>query len=496
MLACGVLCVLVVWSLLHLDERPVHSPESATLVLGAFALIVAYVVRRLRASFGVSQTDLDVVPDPLYTLYLAAIILAGTSGAVLIAALIPLIESAPDHLKAMTSRQHADRITQALRGSAFAAATTFLAGEVFMLTSHALGDNLGWLRSHVIGALLASVIIFTGIGLARALDGWSVGKRFIDGLQQYFNSPAIRFQILLLSIGPLLPLAERLDDVEAEFTWALFLVPLGAVYYLALVSVRLQRRSQELQATIGQLRTARRREAELTDFAALITRAQEEERKRLARELHDDTSQALIALSRGLDTLTSHYPPLASHDARFLGELGELSKRTLESVRRACQNLRPSVLDDLGLPAALESLAQSITNRGKACTFRQSGNYETAPPEVEVTIYRIAQEALTNAFQHSQAAHLFLEITYHPREVEVLVRDDGVGFDYLAHASTDGDAANSQPDTRPHLGLLGMRERASLIGARLHVESSPERGTLVSLMVPLPQSTSLVTAPE
>src|SRR5260370_9191274 len=116
-----------------------------------------------------------------------------------------------------------------------------------------------------------------------------------------------------------MPLAEQLDDVETEFAWTLFLVPLCAVYFLALVSVRLQQRTGELQDTIAQLGVARRREAELTDYAALITRAQEDERRRLAPELHDATPQALTALARGLDALPTRPPdpPLPPCDPPF-----------------------------------------------------------------------------------------------------------------------------------------------------------------------------------
>ncbi len=125
----------------------------------------------------------------------------------------------------------------------------------------------------------------------------------------------------------------------------------------------------------SQARRAREREAALEDYAALITHAQEEERRRLSRELHDDTAQTLVALSRGLDALSSRRPDqlVAEHDTRFIAELGDLAKRSLDSIRRACQDLRPSVLDDLGLAPALASLASSTTQRGLECEFEQEG---------------------------------------------------------------------------------------------------------------------------
>src|SRR5438128_1668463 len=109
--------------------------------------------------------------------------------------------------------------------------------------------------------------------------------------------------ILVLSVGPLLPVVDIFDSVAGELAWIFFLVPLFAIYYLALISTRLSIRTYTVQRTLQDLSSARRRRDELRDYASLITRVQEEERRRLARELHDDTDQALIALSLGLDGL-------------------------------------------------------------------------------------------------------------------------------------------------------------------------------------------------
>jgi signal transduction histidine kinase len=311
------------------------------------------------------------------------------------------------------------------------------------------------------------------------------GSLDLAAIRRYSASPALRFQALLLSVGPLLPLAELLDDIDSEFAWLLFLIPLCAVYYLALMSVRLEQGTHELEKTVMELKAARRREAELSDYAALITRAQEDERRRLARELHDDTAQALIALSRGLDTLASRRvePPLSSIDVRFSEELGDLAKRTLESVRRACQDLRPSVLDDLGLSAALESLAHSESNRGPECTFQQHGEYAACAPEVEVTIYRVAQESLANARKHAQATATSLDLYYALDSIRLRVSDDGAGFDLQGLLE---NGATSETELRPGLGLLGMRERAALIRAHLTISSAPHAGTTIVLSVPLP----------
>src|SRR5437763_16104873 len=216
--------------------------------------------------------------------------------------------------------------------------------------------------------------------------------------QEYLQSSVLRFQVLVLSVGPLLPVVDIFDDLAAELAWLFFLVPLFAIYYLALISTRLSIRTDELQSTLRDLKSARRREDELRDYASLITRVQEEERRRLARELHDDTAQALIALSLGLDGLGRAMGklPLPEKDVRWLSDLQNLAGSTLEGVRRACRDLRPSILDDLGLRAAIEWLSDSSAARGVPCTFVCSGSPQSTPPEAEIAIFRIVHEALSN----------------------------------------------------------------------------------------------------
>jgi signal transduction histidine kinase len=472
---------LVVWALSKPPVSLPRAPVEAPFVLAAIAFAIVFIARWFQTRFGITGRAVLALPDPLYTMYLATLILVGVPSAVLLAALTPFLESLPDFVRAP------QQVLTALRRSAAASLTTFLAGLLYLLVARALLSALSPLRAHFAGAIVASFVMFLGVGVARAVEQRISWGGIHLSLREYFFSPALRFQVLLLSIGPLLPMAEILDNAESEFAWILFLVPLCAVYYLALVSVRLQRRTDELQVTVEQLRMSRKREAELADYAALITQAQEDERRRLARELHDDTAQALIALSRGLDALAARQvdPPLSSRDARFVGELGELAKRTLDGVRRACQDLRPSVLDDLGLPAALESLAHSMTIRGMECAFHQTGESRTYAPEMEVTVYRIAQEALSNAFRHGHARTVSLDVVYLPQGLDLRITDDGRGFDYEAQVRGYAVAIPGSMEPRAGLGLLGMRERASLIGARLSVHSEMGSGTTVALSVPL-----------
>ncbi len=297
----------------------------------------------------------------------------------------------------------------------------------------------------------------------------------------YFRTSEARFQLLLLSIGPLLPLVEGLDDLEAELAWLLFLVPLFVIYYLALVSLRFQHQTEELQASLRALRQARRRQAELQDYAALVTRAQEDERRRLARELHDDTAQALIALSRGLEALTGARDAgrALADEARWVEDLRELADRSLESVRRACRDLRPSVLDDLGLAAGLDWLVEGMIQRGLPCALRIEGERQHLPGEAELVFFRIAQEALANAWKHAQASQVEVVMAYMPGLARLCVQDNGCGFDL---------AQVEQRHVGGGLGLLGMRERAALIGAQLEILSAPGQGTRVEVRLALPTS--------
>ncbi len=475
------------------------SPPGALWVLVAVMLVTALLMRRLRVHFGLDARASLALPDPLYTLDLATAILVGPRPAVVLALVASLLVTLPDG--------HAGQpewIT-VLRQAAAAGAATLIAASAYRWLSLLLAHSMPSIHAHLIAAIVASVIMLGGASALRALDDGPGALLRPFSWQAALTNPAIRFQALMLSIGPLLPLADVLDDVDAELAWILFLVPLYALYYLALISIRLEQRKAELQRTVEELRLARRREAELTGYAALVTRAQEEERRRLARELHDDTAQTLVALARGLDTLssrTSGQAP-AEQDTRFVEDLSGLAKRSLESIRRACHDLRPSVLDDLGLSAALESLASATTQRGLPCEFTQRSEpgepehgmprqYDIPPypPEVETTIYRIAQEALSNAQRHARAHQAEIELTYLPAALRLIVRDDGHGFAYAATAS-DARHTATAPGSPAGLGLLGMRERAALIGAQLEIASAPGQGAHVELLVRLDDAAAM-----
>ncbi|HET8905569.1 MAG TPA: sensor histidine kinase [Ktedonobacterales bacterium] len=474
-----LIALVTAWAFWGPGSAMPNSPPQAMLILSVLTLGTALFVRASRQRFGLDARAGLTLPDPLYTLYLATVVLAGNTEAIVLALITPLIAGVPDAVGRPRS------ILQSMRQSAAAGTTTLVAGLIYVASAAPFRASANsQLHAHIVGAVLASAVMFAGaVGFRLVEQRLGQGPKPIPW-KEYLTTPALRFQLMMLVIGPLLPLAEVLDDFEAEVSWLLFLVPLSAIYYLALVSVRLQQRTEQLQETVLKLGQAREREADLIDYAALITSAQEEERRRLSRDLHDDTAQTLVALSRGLDALSSRRPDqsVSEHDTRFIAELGDLAKRSLDSIRRACQDLRPSVLDDLGLAAALASLANSMTQRGLECEFQQEG--ESSQPsarEVEVTVYRIAQEALANASRHADATGSKIVLAYDDATLRLTVSDNGHGFPVTETLSR----VRSPQATGTGLGLRGMRERAGLINARLTIESVPESGTTITLTAPL-----------
>jgi two-component system NarL family sensor kinase len=216
------------------------------------------------------------------------------------------------------------------------------------------------------------------------------------------------------------------------------------------------------------------REELLAGFAARTVEAQELERRRLAGEIHDGISQRLISLwyhllaaEEGLDE-----PGLVQHE---LGVAKELATAALDEARTTIAGLRPSVLDDLGLGASLESLARSLTGPAVELDLDSC----RLPPHVEVALYRIAQEALQNVIKHAEASAVAVRLTSEADGVRLIVEDDGRGFD---------NASVVDGHDRSRYGLVGMHERAELIGARLRVVSRPGQGTKVEAVLPQPNS--------
>jgi signal transduction histidine kinase len=219
-----------------------------------------------------------------------------------------------------------------------------------------------------------------------------------------------------------------------------------------------------MEQMAGQLRVHQRA---LESQLLAVTRAQEDERARLARELHDETVQGLIALDHRLQKAQRALQRDAGALKDEISALRTMARREMEAVRRFSRALRPAYLEDLGLCPALEMLSSEM-----GVAYTMTGEQRRLDSTVELSLYRMAQESINNARRHAQADKIELLLAFTPASVTLRVRDNGVGFDpppQLATLSRDG-----------HFGLLGIQERADLIGAQLVIDSAPGRGTTVT----------------
>jgi two-component system NarL family sensor kinase len=225
-----------------------------------------------------------------------------------------------------------------------------------------------------------------------------------------------------------------------------------------------------LEGLAGQL-------AQAIENARLAARARQlaasEERARMARDLHDETAQALVAIGRQLDLLLLDLDDKMRAEAR-VETIHRLVDASLEGVRRLSRNLRPAVLEDLGLLAAVHAMAEEMGQLGLQVEVTVSGTPAQLPREVDYAAYRVAQEALSNVARHAGVAHARLELRWSPAELVVLISDHGDGF-------SPGEKAGRNNGQ----GLTNMRDRAAEIGADLTVQSAPGEGTTVRLWVPL-----------
>ena len=232
--------------------------------------------------------------------------------------------------------------------------------------------------------------------------------------------------------------------------------------------------------------------------AGEILRAQEQERRRLALELHDQSSQTLTALTLHAqvldDLLAADTAPPSTLLRQQVGQVNRLAERTMNELRHVAEQLRPPLLDDLGLEAALRWLADDVAqatplrivvhvptadgdSRNPDASIPLDHAQRRLPAEIETALFRIAQESLTNVARHAQASQVDLKLIRQPEQVRLIVRDDGRGFPL--------PAVNDAALPRVGLGLAGMQERARLSGGRLEIESHPAQGTSIQATIPL-----------
>ncbi|MCX7173546.1 MAG: PAS domain-containing sensor histidine kinase [Proteobacteria bacterium] len=234
-----------------------------------------------------------------------------------------------------------------------------------------------------------------------------------------------------------------------------------------IVNVRDMSERSELEAT---LKNAREQLRSLSAYQELLL---EEERKRIAREVHDELGQKLVAMQLGLSNLRLRY----AADPALLGKVEELHalvEDTIDVVRHVASNLRPAALD-LGLVQAIDWLAEDFCRRWEIpCRVETGGAKVILDDVVATAVFRVVQESLTNVSRHAGASEVHISLQCDKRQLQLLVRDNGGGFDPAVVREKKG------------FGLRGMRERVLALGGRLHIDSAPGKGTTMMIELPLP----------
>ncbi len=219
-------------------------------------------------------------------------------------------------------------------------------------------------------------------------------------------------------------------------------------------------------------------EENLHYYLKAVTGAQEEERKRIARELHDDTAQFLGSLSRELDNFIRKEHGMSPENINFLKDMLVRINEGVQNIHQFSQKLRLSVLDDLGMVPALRSLVKALQDRyGIKAGFKVSGEMKRYSPEEETEIFRIVQEAVNNIGKHSQATEAEVVLDFTPEAVHLTISDNGMGFSLT-------EPVDNLPRTGK-LGLAGIRERAHLLGGTANIQSSPGTGTRLEIEIPV-----------
>jgi two-component system, NarL family, sensor histidine kinase UhpB len=292
----------------------------------------------------------------------------------------------------------------------------------------------------------------------------------------FAGSVLINAAVLTLALQPLHAVARTVDrvargDLSARAQRVLFTDP------------GIERLGDTLNAMLDALQDYR---AQLQKLSEQVLVAQEDERKRIARELHDETAQCLTTLLVRLKMLERAKGPAELRGQ--LGELRELTVQTLETVRELAVELRPTTLDNLGLVAALEAYTESYASRIPIrVDFAAEGfaDQERLLPQAELVLYRIVQEALTNVAKHAGATCVTVRLHRTPHEVLATVADDGCGF-------AVGEVMRSR---ERGLGLFGMQERLALVQGQLTIDSAPGRGTRIQAIVPVEAPTRFNSEP-
>ncbi|HZM60992.1 MAG TPA: sensor histidine kinase [Vicinamibacterales bacterium] len=299
--------------------------------------------------------------------------------------------------------------------------------------------------------------------LRRLMPKREAAIRASDDLQAFNRAAFIEVQRAV---------SQRQAEMQRQL-WKIFgialFIGLTIAWFASRHATRLEHRLVEQRAREAEV------SADLQRLSARLVQVQEDEQRRIARELHDEVGQALSAVKVELTVAERRLERLQG-TSDLLADAHSSADGALRSVRDLTHLLHPSALDDLGLVSALASQVREFRRRHSvAMAFVNEGSDDRPHPEVERAIYRVVQEALTNIARHSRARSGRVRLAIGTPTIRVVVEDDGIGFD---------PAEVERPGRRRGLGLLGMRERVTQLRGRLHIDSAPTRGTRIEAALP------------
>jgi signal transduction histidine kinase len=293
-----------------------------------------------------------------------------------------------------------------------------------------------------------------------------VASRLIEPRQVFL---LVALCTVMIVVGLFVPHVSDLPSPSDAFNRT---VGIGLLWLIAILRVRGQRAERMLVQRSAELAHMN---AELQSLSRRLMEIQEKERRALAQDLHDEAGQALTALKLelGLLTQTAGCPP------DIVAQVGTMKQQVdgvMDGLHRLAMNLRPPSLDQLGLVPALYQYLETLERDGSLAVEMEVVDLnDRLPPQIEIGLYRIVQESLTNVARHAQAAHASVILQRRADAVLAIIEDDGIGMDF-ARARQNG-----------HLGILGMQERIEMLGGHLHIDSEPGKGTTLFAEIPCEQ---------
>ncbi|RQS67516.1 sensor histidine kinase [Burkholderia sp. Bp8963] len=311
--------------------------------------------------------------------------------------------------------------------------------------------DLGFYAGRAYGLAASSVVLF-----AMLFENGRLHARTVHALE----GERREHQLVLQKTAELNDANERLEQRVAART--------------AQLSASNRDLRREVEERVRAERALKASREELREISAISATAREAEQRRIARELHDELAQTLATLKNDLEWLLDHVPQDDALLARKIAAMHGLARGAVAATRRIASDLRPLMLDDLGFAAAMQWLVQDFRQRhGVACTLRVDPPEHRLDEPYATAVFRIAQEALANVARHAAASQAVVDLVCTDDAIALAIRDDGAGFD-------PGD-----PRKPGSFGLVGLRERAYLVGGALTIDTAPGKGTTVEVRIPL-----------